>query len=371
MNEQEKKVIQNQGENKNVKEEVVIQPIIEKAEKRMSFLEVLSKLSPGKSIRTALDDILHASDGALIVIDCPGLKNIFEGGFRVNCKFTPQKLAELAKMDGAIILSKDLKKILFANALLVPNTRIPSNETGTRHMAAERTSMQKDTPVIAVSERRNRVSLFYDHRKYIIQDSEILLRRATETLHLLEKQREIADELLTNLNVLETTNLVSVGDVCSVLQRIEIIIKMMDKMKRHLIELGREGMLLQARIRELFKGIEPLEVSILKDYVERPFNVKRFFSNISFDGLLNTESLAGFIFDSSQDKQIVPKGYRILDKLNLTERETKHLIEHFQNLTNILDATDEDLKGILKNKTESFMKELESIKEQIMLGKRI
>jgi len=364
MTEQEKKEVQKE------EEDVIIQPLEEK-EKKMSFLEVLSMLSPGKNFRIALEEIIHARDGALIVIEEEGLKEIFEGGFKVNCKFTPQKLAELAKMDGAIILSSDLQKILFANVLLIPDTRIPSNETGTRHKAAERTSKQLDTPAIAVSERRNRVSLFYDNKKYILQDSESLLRRAAETLHILEKQREIFDELLTNLNVLETTNLVSVGDVCSILQRIEIITKMMDTMKRHLIELGKEGILLQARIRELFKGIEPLEMDILKDYTQKPLNVKKFFSSISFDGLLNIESLSGFIFEASQDKQISPKGYRILEKLNLTEREIKDLIEHFKNLTNILSAEDQDLRHILKNKTESFRKELENLKEQIMLGKKI
>jgi len=352
------------------KQDIVLEAKKEEIRKP-SFLEVLGRLSPGKSLRTALDNILPGRTGALIVFDCKGLKDICEGGFRVNCRFTPQKLSELAKMDGAIILSSDSKRILHANVLLVPDTRIPSNETGTRHMAAERTAKQTGTPVIAVSERRGNVTLFYEDKKYVLQDAESLLRRATETLRILEKQKEISDDIMTNLNVLEMTNLVSVGDVCSVLQRIEIIIKMMNSMKRYLIELGKEGLIIKMRIRELFKGIEEEEDLVLRDYTHRPNNVKKLLSNISFDSLLNTESLARTIFGLSQDENIYPKGHRILEKLNLTEREIKSFVSSFENLGEILNAEDRELETILKQKTASFKKEFENLKEQIMVGKKV
>ena len=66
--------------------------------------------------------------------------NIVDGGFNINVDYTPARLYELAKMDGAIILSQDLKKILFANAQLMPDSSIPTMETGTRHRTAERVS---------------------------------------------------------------------------------------------------------------------------------------------------------------------------------------------------------------------------------------
>jgi len=358
-------------EESKTKENIIIEAKEEKTEKKLSFLDVLSRLAPGKSLRIAIDDILHGRAGALIVFDSPQLKGMLEGGFRVNCKFSPQKLAELAKMDGAIVLSSDSKRILSANNLLVPDTRIPTNETGTRHKAAERTAKQTSTPVIAVSERRRKVSLFYEDKKYVLQDSESLLRRATETLHILEKQREICDDIITNLNVLEITNLVSVGDVCSVLQRIEIVTKMMNSMRRYLIELGREGFIIKMRVRELFKGIEAEEQAILSDYVSRPSTTKRFLSDISYDGLLNTEALARTIFGLSLDDNIHTKGYRILGKLNLTEREIRALINRFENLGNIINAQDGELANILKQKTSSFKKEFEGLKEQIMVGKKL
>lgn len=350
---------------------IVISPKIKTGPRKPSFLEFLSRLSPGKSLRTALDDIMMANCGALIVIDCPNLRNCFEGGFKVNCRFSPQKVAELAKMDGAIILSSDLRKILFANTLLTPDTRIPSNETGTRHMAAERTSCQLETPVIAVSERRGKISFFYEHKKYVLQDSEVLLSRATENLNILEKQREIFNDLLTNLNVLEITNLVSVGDVCSILQRTEMIIRVMTNLKRYIIELGNEGVIIQMRIRELFKGIDSLIEIVLKDYLYKPHQMKKILSSINFDGLLDSGTLARILFKQSSDEMVYPKGYRLLEKTNLTEREITSLIASFNNLGGILEATDEDLNKILKQKTPSFKKEFDNLKEQIMLGKKI
>ena len=359
------------GDNFENTNEIIVPVLEETLPKKLTFLEVLGKLSPGKNLRTALDDILEGKTGALIVVDCPNLKDLIDGGFRINCKFTSQKLAELCKMDGAIILSDDLKRILFANVLLVPNSNIPTNETGTRHKAAERTARQTGTIVIAVSERRNKITLFYEDKKYILENSEHLLRRATETLNILEKQKEIWDDNLKNLNILEITKLTSVGDICSVLQRIEVIIKMIETMKRYLTELGNQGVIIRMRVREMFKGIEVLEENILRDYSNKPQNIKKMFSTLSFDGVLDTESLSRMLFEASPDTQINPKGFRLLEKFNLTEREIKALIQHFDNLAGIIDASEEEVGKVLKAKSASFKKELENLKEQILMGKKI
>ncbi|MDP1729497.1 MAG: DNA integrity scanning diadenylate cyclase DisA [archaeon] len=361
-------------ENESLKdnENEIIVPFSEELNpKKPSFLDVLGRLSPGKSLRTALDDILEGETGGLIVMDCPELRNIMEGGFRINCKFTPQKLAELAKMDGAIILSEDLKRILFSNVLLVPDSRIPSNETGTRHKAAERTAKHTGTISIAVSERRKKISLFYEDKRYILENSEHLLRRATETLNILEKQREIFDDILKNLNILEITKLVSAADVCNILQRTEVIIKMMDTMKRYLTELGNQGVIIRMRVRELFKDIESLESSIMKDYLNKHQNTKKLLESISFEGVMDTESLSRMIFETSPDAQLHPKGMRLLSKLNLTEREIRALLGNFENFSNILDANDDELKKVLRGKAESFKKELNNLKEQVLMGKKI
>jgi len=123
------------------------------------FLSVLKLVSPGKSLRTAIDSIVDARKGGLIVVENSMVEGIIDGGFRVKTKFTPQKLLELAKMDGAIILSKDLRKILSANVTLIPTSKIPTQETGTRHKAAERTAKMTGTLTIAISERKNQIQI--------------------------------------------------------------------------------------------------------------------------------------------------------------------------------------------------------------------
>lgn len=355
-----------------IKNNEIIVPVPEEnPAKKLSFLEVLSRLSPGKSIRIALDDILEGKSGALIVVDSPELRNIIDGGFRINTKFTSQKLAELAKMDGAIVLSDDLKRILFANVLLVPDSSIPTHETGTRHKAAERTAKQIGTTAIAVSERRSKITLFHDDKKYLLENSEHLLRRTTETLHILEKQREILDDIMKNLNILEITKLISVADVCSVLQRIEVIVKMQDTMRRYLTELGTHGAIVRIRVKELSKGIEDLKEAILKDYSNKPQNIKKILDSLTFDGVIDTEALSRMLFETSPDTQIASKGFRLLGKLNMTEREIKALIGSFESLSGVLEASPEELNKILKGKTESFKKELDNLREQILMGKKI
>src|SRR3989344_2856886 len=90
------------------------------------FVEYLKKVSPGTSFRVVLDDLMRSGRGAIIAVHAPGMESILEGGFKINAKFTSQKLFELCKMDGAVILSPDMKKILYANTVLNPGTGIKS-----------------------------------------------------------------------------------------------------------------------------------------------------------------------------------------------------------------------------------------------------
>ena len=190
-------------------------------------------------------------------------------------------------------------------------------------------------------------------------------------MNILEKQKEIFDDLTKNLNVLEITKMVSAADVCSMLQRIEVITRMLDSMKRYLTELGNQGIIIRMRVRELSKGLENFEELILKDYSTRPANIKKILSNINFEGVIDIESFSRLLFETSPDTTISPKGYRILEKLNLTEREIKALISNFGDFSAIMDASIEELGKILKAKAESFKKEMDNLKEQILMGKKI
>lgn len=338
------------------------------------FTHALKIFAPGTAIRTALDDLLRANMGALIVVDKEGLLKIVDGGFRVNCKFSAQRLVELAKMDGALILSEDLKKILYANTLLVPSSKIKTRETGTRHKAAERTSKQFKTIVIAISERKRKITLYYGDERYVLESSSEILRRSTETLQMLEKQKEIFNDLLLHLNVLEMNNLVMTSDICNVLQRMEIIKRISEVVKRYLIELGKEGTIISMRLKELTKNFSKDRDMILRDYFGGKFyRIDSALSEMSFDFLLENSNLSRTLFEELHDRSISPRGLRIMGKTSLLEKDVKILLNHFNTIDKIFDSSKEDLLKVFRNEdlVDSLIRDLQSLREKILSGKRI
>jgi len=362
-------------ETDDVKKVVVIEEIVKpKVEEKEDFMDVLKAFAPGTSIRSAVDDILEAGMGALIVVDKEGLSNILEGGFKVNCKFSHQRIVELAKMDGAIIVSKDMKKILQANVLLTPSVKFSTRETGTRHKAGERTAQHVGTAVVAVSERKRKITLYWKNLSYVLEQSSELLRKAAETLQILEKQKETFDELLLHLNILELTNLVSKTDICNILQKIEIIDMISERVKRYLIELGKEGIIVSMRLKELTKNILKERDLILEDYFgEGKINVELNLESMSFDSLLETSNVLQTVFETTQDGTISPRGKRLLKKINLPEKNVELLITHFGTLDKIFDATKEDLKRLLEDDVFAgyLFKVLDNFRTKIISGRKI
>ncbi len=347
---------------------------IKTLEPKKDFIDVLKMFAPGTSIRGALDDLLNAGMGALIVVDNGNVSEVTEKGFRINSRFTPQKLVELAKMDGAIILSKNIKKILYANAMLFPNQEIFTKETGTRHKAAERTAKQTGAIVVAISERKKKITIYYCDQKHELKDSSEILRRAAETLQILEKQRESFNEAINNLNLLELNRMVTLNDVCGVIQRFEIIKRISDAVKRYLVELGKEGMIVSARLRELTRGLDKEEDFLLRDYFWQDYNyAKEVLDKMDFDFLLEPLNISRILFGETSDKRVSPKGLRILSKTNVLEKYIVSLIANFKIFDKILLASDEELLEIFQNEGTLlfFKEELYSLREKINLGKQI
>lgn len=335
--------------------------------------EVLKMFAPGTAIRMALNDLMRARMGALIVVEKEGLIEIMEGGFRINCDFSAQKLVELAKMDGAIILSNDMKRIIYANTLLVPDMRIKTNETGTRHKSAERTAKQLKTIVVAVSERKNKITIYFDDFAYVLDESSEILRRATETLQILEKQKDIFDDLLVHLNISEVTYTTTIEDVSNVLQRMEIIQRISEVIRGYLIELGKEGIIASMRLRELTKNFNREIEFILRDYSSDFCEVQSSLDKMSFDSLLDIANVSKILFKEIHDKPISPRGFRMLSKTNLSENNINLITNEFKTLNEIFDADRASLIKILVEEgvVDLFMRNLDSLKEKIMEGKNI
>src|SRR5215218_5791684 len=191
------------------------------------LVKALEMVAPGTALREGIDNIVHARTGGLIVVGDPEeLSLLFSGGIKLDIDYTPALLYQVAKMDGAIILSANSTKICWANVQLMPDPTIMSLETGTRHRTAERVSKQTGALVVAISQRRDVVSLYLDGAKYMLEDIPNVLAKANQALATLEKYRSRLEQVSTRLTALEFEGGVALHDVLTVLQRAELVTRM-------------------------------------------------------------------------------------------------------------------------------------------------
>ncbi|MEA2228809.1 MAG: diadenylate cyclase, partial [Solirubrobacteraceae bacterium] len=232
------------------------------------LVKALEMVAPGTALREGLDNILHARTGGLIVIGDPDeLSFLFSGGIKLDIDYTPALLYQVAKMDGAIVLNANATKIAAANVQLMPDPTILSLETGTRHRTAERVSKQTDALVIAISQRREVVSLYVDGAKYILEDIPVVLAKANQALATLDKYRTRLDQVSTRLTALEFEGGATLHDVLSVLQRSELVSRMAVEIERYIVELGTEGRLIEMQLDETMVGVAGDKAALVHDYL--------------------------------------------------------------------------------------------------------
>src|SRR6058998_740255 len=222
------------------------------------IVRALEMVAPGTALREGVDNILHAHTGGLIVIgEVEELAFLFSGGIKLDVDYSPEILYELAKMDGAIVLSANATKISQVNVQLTPDPTIHTLETGTRHRTAERVSKQTDALVVAISERREIVSLYVDGVKYILENIPVVLAKANQGLATLDKYRSRLDQVSTRLTALEFEGGATLHDVLTVLQRAELVTRMAVEIERYIVELGTEGRLIEMQLEETMVGVAP------------------------------------------------------------------------------------------------------------------
>jgi diadenylate cyclase len=348
------------------KKEIQLHIVEEKKRiKKEEFTEVLKLLSPGTLFRTAIEGIQNAKVGGLIVMSNDIVENLFEGGFKINTRTTAQRLIELSKMDGAIILSKDLKRIMHANALITPDHSIPSNETGTRHKAAERIAKQADTMAVAVSQRRDEIALFYKNLKYVIKDTRDIIRRSTEFLQILEKHKEVFDRNKLDLDKEELKKKPKLIKALLLVQRAIMILKISRTLKSYIIELGTEGVIVKSRLNELLHRVEKEVDCIIRDYSKLGLSKsKKILSILSYDELLDLENIKQCLGLPEDSEVVLPKGHRILEKTGLSEKNAGTLVKNFKNLTSILELKGEDLTPFFEeNKISEILEKIHHAKE--------
>jgi diadenylate cyclase len=314
-------------------------------------------VSPGTSLREGIDNVVLARTGGLIVIgDEDELAPLLSGGIKLDIEYSPAILYQLAKMDGAITLSQNATKIIWANVQLTPDPTILSRETGTRHRTAERVSKQTPALVISISERLAAVSLFADGAKYILQEIPAVLAKANQALATLDKYRTRFDQVSMRLTALEFEGGVTLHDALTVLQRAEMVIRMGVELERYIVELGAEGRLIEAQLEDMLLGVSADRAALVKDYLVDSSDasyatVTEALPRLQHPDLLDFGRLGELMgYDrklNTLDFPVTPRGYRILGKIpRLPEGVVHNLVRDFGQLDELMTATAEELEGV-------------------------
>lgn len=319
----------------------------------LQMLAVMASVAPGQPVREGLDRIRQSGKGALIVIgDDRSILEICSGGFLLDAAFTPQRLSELAKMDGAIILAGDASRIARANVHLVPDPTVPTGETGTRHRTAERVARSLGVPVISVSESRDALTIYLGDEQHPLLPSGTLLARANQAVQTLEKYRSRLTSASAALAALEVEDLVTRGDVASFIQRIEMVRRIAEEIEVVIVELGADGRLVRLQLEELFGNALDDRRLVVADYLggpSRPLDrAMARLDALATEELVDLRTVAeqlsplGVGVDLSDPVQ--PRGYRLLSRVRgLSATTTEDLVSHFGTLQKILRSTPEAL----------------------------
>jgi diadenylate cyclase len=354
--------------------------------------DALALVAPGQPLRDGIERILQANRGLLLVVgDGPDVLSICTGGFLLDAEFSPQRLSELAKMDGAVILSPDADRIARANVHLMPNATIPTIETGTRHRTAERVARSIDVPVVSVSAAMGLVTVYRHDTRHVLQDERRLHERVRQALQTTRRFRQRFDSTLSALSALEIADTVTVRDVVAVVQPAELLDRIADDVQVDLVELGEDGRLLRLQLEEVLDGIDPVRRLVMRDYLHGVDDAigpgrdgartagtgsprsetagrdghatRRGVSNeetdralaalaaLSTDDLLDVRRVSGVLglgaAPTDPDAPVEPRGYRLLHRLpRFPEALLDRIVEHFAGLQRIMRTSVADLEEV-------------------------
>jgi len=346
----------------------------------------LALIAPGTALREGMERILAGNTGALIVLgNDKVVQSMSTGGFPMDVEFAATRMRELAKMDGAVILSADLSRIVRAGVHLMPDSSIATEESGTRHRTAERVAIQTGLPVISVSQSMRIISVYVAGRRHTLEHPTTVLSRANQALATLERYKLRLDEVAGTLLTLEIEDLVTVRDAMSVSQRLEMVRRIADEIQGYVMQLGTDGRLLSLQLDELLGGIEDDRELLARDYLptsrkpRKAQDVLVELQELSSTDLLDLTEMArafGFgLAPETLDNPISPRGYRLLNKVpRLPPAIINRLVDHFGALQKLLAATIEELQtvdGVGEARARSIREGLSRLAENSILDRYV
>lgn len=321
------------------------------------FEQALRMVAPGTAIREALDNIVRAKWGALIVLaEEDDVAPLISGGITIDMALTPMILYELAKMDGAILLNREGTRITHANVHLMPDPSIPSVETGTRHRTAERVAKQIDSLVISISAARDVVSLYLGDIRHVLEDVRVIVTKSNQALQTLERYKSRLNQVSTSLSALEFENAVTLQDVLVVLQRSEMVLRVAAEIERYIIELGTEGRLIEMQLDELMVDVREDRQAVLMDYLPNfsrsaVLETCRRLAALDAEDLVSPSRIAEVLgYDpgvNPAEVHLTPRGFRMLRKIpRLPAGVIDNVVERFGSLQKTLAASAEELQEV-------------------------
>ncbi|MCS3781261.1 DNA integrity scanning diadenylate cyclase DisA [Tsukamurella ocularis] len=320
-----------------------------------SLRDTVIRVAPGTGLRDGIERILRGRTGALIVLGYDdAVEGICDGGFHLDVEFAPTRLRELAKMDGAVVLSTDGTRIVRANVQLVPDPAIPTQESGTRHRSAERAAIQTGYPVISVSASMSIVHAYVGGVRHLVDDAAPILSRANLAIATLERYAHRLDEVLTQLSRAEIEDVVTVREVAHVVQRLELVRRLAVEIEQHVLELGTSGRQIALQLEDLLGESVSLREPVLRDYLGDDDTVDAAVTRI--DALTDADLLAATTIAAAlgfsgtveaQDEPISPRGHRLLGSIpRLRPWQVEALVAAFGSLQTLLAASAADLQAV-------------------------
>jgi diadenylate cyclase len=314
------------------------------------FDSAISRVAPGTAMREALDMIISAQNGALICVgDVKVVLAIGNGGFRIDVPFTPQRLFELSKMDGAIVLSDDGEQIICANFHLNPDPSLVTQETGMRHRSAARTSAQTEAIVIAISKRRTQTTIYRHGHALTLDPDDILLSKSNQGILALQNAKNNLEKTAIRQSFIELDDLVTAVDVATVLTRYINLISLAAHTERYINYLGNNSGLLRTQLDELMRGVTESFLLTVRDYattssVKEAKKIARALLKISRDEL-DTQNIMltlGFNNAVADEDHLHPRGFRVMSRISmLDEAATTRIIEEYGSLSAMVSDSKE------------------------------
>ena len=314
-------------------------------------LDILRRFAPGTPLRDAIDLILRQGTGALMLFGSPAqVDPVCSGGFHLKeTPFTAQRVAELAKMDGGIVVGEDLTRIDRANVHFVPDSSITTQETGTRFRTAERLALQTGCPVLSISEEgRSAAIVFNNSDRYELRSTTDLYAQANQTLNSIERLRRRLQEAEDRLTRLEVDDVVTVRDVTMLIQRAALVKRLSAQVERVVVELGGEAQLISIQATDLLDGVDEIAQLVYDDYVRRRrrtrITVFERLGEVATDELYEPRSVTAALRFDGLDDAVRPRGIRALAGVpRLPESVKEALVGHFRDFQKLLAASVDEL----------------------------